>query len=374
MILVKNTKKINFKAYDTLFSHFITNMNYIHMYDINDYSSSTLISEWKHVFGNAIRIIINNKMNLETLLYSNQRKEISYQFTKGTGAEKDPKWPNGWSGELFIQNKNLIDQALEILNHSSFYQVSASSANTLGIYYIIDFTYNNKLLNNKNLLSLASKIYGKEALNRLIELGKDKDVAEQILQAHNELGAEKVLEILFDDKVERNKDKSDQVTELEAPVLTKTQKDQQTLEAIAKIETIIGKEALAKITGWHQYISAALSNNQLSASATQVIQIMSNLVNNLEEWLDFGSAYESIDINNQVIIILTQLENWFDFTASGITHVGLPPRHPGFGPDFDPNGGFGGGGQGMIYSGDDGNQDYQPVTLFIGHNATTFDA
>ena len=187
--------------------------------------------------------------------------------------------------------------------------------------------------------------------------------------AVNELGVEKVLEIFFDNKIKTYKSETLQTKE----AAVNTESKEHILETIAQIESIIGKQALSEIVGFYQYVSTALSNNPLSSSATKVIQIMGNLISNLEDYLDLGNLYESIDIDNQVAIILTQLEHWVDFAASGHMHIGMPPRHPGFGPDFDPNGGFGGGGQGMIYSGDDGNQDSQPVTLFIGHNATSFD-
>jgi hypothetical protein len=239
------------------------------------------------------------------------------------------------------------------------------------IMYVYHTRYNNIILNNPHFLQIAFKFYGKEAINLLIELGEDKDLAEQILLSIDELGTEKLLEIFFGDKVKTSE--QEKITNAISVVQLKTQEDQ-ILETIAQIEASIGKEALSEIAEWHQYLSKALSNSPLSVYATKVIQVIGNLVSNLEEWLDYSALYESIDIDNHVTIILSQLEYWVDFAASGHMHIGMPPRHPGFGPDFDPNGGFGGGGQGMIYSGDDGNQDSQPVTLFIGHNATSFDA
>lgn len=146
--------------------------------------------------------------------------------------------------------------------------------------------------------------------------------------------------------------------------------EEQILETITKIESIIGKEALAEITGWHQYISKALSNNNpLSSSATKVIQIIDSLVNNLEEWLDFGSLYESTDIENQVTIIITQLEHWIDFVASGTTYVGSPPRYPDFDPDYDfGDGGDSSGGNNDSHSGD---QNSISLLLPFAGNTTT---
>ncbi len=146
--------------------------------------------------------------------------------------------------------------------------------------------------------------------------------------------------------------------------------DEQTLRTIAQIESIIGKEALSEIAGWHKYISTALSHNPLSSSATKVIQIISNLANNLAQWLDFGSVYESQDINNQVTIILSQLEHWIDFVASGITYVGLPPRYPDFDPDYDFGGSGGESGGNSTYN---SNIPDQSNILFLGSfvNSTT---
>lgn len=148
---------------------------------------------------------------------------------------------------------------------------------------------------------------------------------------------------------------------------TLSTQDEQTLETITKIEAIIGKEALDEITGWHQYISKALSNNPLSSSATKVIKIIGSLINNLEEWLNFSSLYEGKDIENQVTIIITQLEHWMDFVSSGITYIGLPPRYPDFDPDYDFGGGGSSGGN------DNSHSDQSSGNLFLpfAGNTTT---
>ena len=255
--------------------------------------------------------------------------------------------------DIFISEKKSSDNK---------YRVSTNETVSTEVRYVNNINYNsgNIFLRQEQLLHEAEQIGGIEAIDKLIELGEDKDLAEQILIEVREHGAKKVLETLFTSKIEAIE-----------PDISIARGDA-TLESIEKIEAIIGKEALTEIAGYYQYVSAALSNNSLSNSAAKVLQIMGNLINNLEEYLDLGNLYESIDIDNQVAIILTQLEHWVDFAASGHMYIGMPPRHPGLGPDYDPNGGAGGGGQGLIYSGDN-NQDSQPVTLFIGHNTTALD-
>jgi hypothetical protein len=186
----------------------------------------------------------------------------------------------------------------------------------------------------------------------------------QILLTINELGVEKVLEIFFDNKIKALEQNEFQDKTIET--LSKSQDDQD-LETIVRIEAVIGKETLTKLSGWHQYVSGALSNNPLSGHATKVILAIGNLLNNLEEWLDFGITYESIDVDNQVAIILTQLEHMVDFVASGTTYVGFPPRYPDFDPDDDY--GYGGGSSSGDGSGNDSNG--QEFILFAGQNVTT---
>ena len=147
--------------------------------------------------------------------------------------------------------------------------------------------------------------------------------------------------------------------------------DYKTLETITKIEAIISKNALAEIVGWHQYVMKALSNNSLSKYATQVIQAVGNLVNNLKEWLDFGSICESIDVEDHVTIILNQLEHWFDFIASGVAYVGPSPRYPDFDPDDYYGGGSAGNNGGYGYNNENNINDIDFSSLFVGQNLTT---
>lgn len=111
-----------------------------------------------------------------------------------------------------------------------------------------------------------------------------------------------------------------------------------------------------------------MSNNPLSSSAIKAIQVIGHLVTHLEEWLDFSSLYESVDIENQVTIILTQLEHWVDFVASGTTYVSLPPRYPDFDPDYD----FGGDGSNGRNEGNDNNRLTLPLFILGESNSTDY--
>jgi hypothetical protein len=239
------------------------------------------------------------------------------------------------------------------------------------IYCVSKVVYSNDILNNNKLIYKAYNLFGVDAINLLFELGEDQDIAEQILLVAEEIGTEKVLKIFFGDEVKPSNSEASQIEKQELTIKTQ---DEQILAIITKIEAVIGKEALAELTGWHKYFLKALSNNPFSSSATKIIQAIGNLVSNLEEWLNFGAAYEDIDIDNQVAIIISQLEHMFDFVASGITHVGLPPRYPHFDPDDYYGGGSGGNSGNDLYNIEGENNNIDFSSLFVGQNTTnTYD-
>lgn len=259
-------------------------------------------------------------------------------------------------------------QSCEVINSEK-----SDSEEDLNIYFCSN-EYCNYLLNNyqgHKLLELISKNKNIAAFDLFLELGESKSLTEQVLEAIDELGVEKVLEIFFADKIDSSK--LDTTESQEQALSAKNQEDAQLLETIAQIEAVIGKEALAKLAGWNQYISKALSNNPFSVHATNVIQAIGNLVSNFEEWLDFGIVYEGIELDNQIAIILAQLENMFDFVASGITNIGLPPRYPDFDPD-DYYGGGSAGGDGGNNGDGSGINNIDFSSLFAGQNTNaTYD-
>ena len=60
-----------------------------------------------------------------------------------------------------------------------------------------DIKYNNNILNHPELLSLARKIGGISCVNKLIDLGQDKESADAIIDAATEQSAISVLRIIF---------------------------------------------------------------------------------------------------------------------------------------------------------------------------------
>lgn len=232
--------------------------------------------------------------------------------------------------------------------------------------------YDNEILNNpkgQELFELAAKSKNLKAINLLLELGKDKFFAEQMMFLLDELGAERVLESLFDDKIEGQKQNTDTAKELDP--LPQTQ-DQKTLVDVAKIEAIIGKDELFQITGFYQYVSSAFSSSHYAAFSAKVINALSNLIENLQDTLEFSSLYQNIALANQAAIILAQLDNIFNFIASGPMQAGLAPRPPYFDPD-DDFAGFGDGGGSINNAENSTDTEIISIPLYIGVNSTFID-
>jgi len=286
--------------------------------------------------------------------------------------------------EDFMQR---LDKVLtKVISESKILEISSTEndnhmpgINSAFSVYHAQPIYRNELLNHQEfgeIIDIAKNSQVKaEAINNLIDLCEDQEIAEQILQAIDEFGTKQVLEILFDNKqkiVKANQEREAQITELEN-YTSKTQ-DEKTLEAITKIESVIGKEALAELNGFYQYGSTALSNNPLSGSATKVIQVMSDLVNNFEEWLDLSAIYEDNEIENQITTMLTQLEVLLEFVASGHSKIlPLPSRYPGSEPDYD----FGDGSSGGKDNNRNNNNDQADINnidfsiLLVGNNSSS---
>jgi hypothetical protein len=232
--------------------------------------------------------------------------------------------------------------------------------------------YDNQILNSpkgRMLFELTSKNKNADAINLLLELGKDSFIAEQILLAVDELGAEQVLEILFDSKI-RNLDLENSITKnlrISAAI-----KDEQILEAIAKIEATIGKGVLSEIIGFYQYTSRALSNHPFSDSAQNIIKVIGDLTQDLQEALDLSNLYEYFDAN-KITIFITQLESLIEFVASGPIQVGFFPRPP----HFDPGDDFSGNNVGGAYNAnhlnniDNNSSQVLPILLIGLSNSTT---
>jgi hypothetical protein len=65
------------------------------------------------------------------------------------------------------------------------------------ISYVTKIRYDNELLNHSELLKTTYAKYGNNTLLKLIELGSDVDIAEEIITSSKEQGVEQVLAVLF---------------------------------------------------------------------------------------------------------------------------------------------------------------------------------
>ena len=317
---------------------------------------------------NKLRFLLDNEYRCKKLIKKTGYDIVSEAFDQvceDEGIEQD---------NLFDIDEEETDIYQLIYNKlESFEIINSDSDEEISVNFCL-LKYDNEILNNpkgQKLFELAAKSKNIDVINLLLELGKNKFFAEQIILMIDELGAEEVLETLFNDKIDSQKQSDDIAKELD--LLPHTQ-DQQNLENIAKIEAIIGRDASSQITGLYQYISSALSNGPYAAFSGIVISTVSNLIQNLQDMLDLSSLYESVNLDSQVAILLAQLDNLLHFVASGPMLVGLPPKPPYFDPDNDNDyGGFGNGGNGIK---NDGNNTYSEVInipLYIGVNSTFID-
>ncbi|MEK6734545.1 MAG: hypothetical protein AABY27_05505 [Pseudomonadota bacterium] len=167
----------------------------------------------------------------------------------------------------------------------------------------------NKLL-FAEFLTKAKAYLDKDEIDKLVKLGEDNEIVEQILSSSNSLGVEKVLEIIFDIN---NSD-----------IL---------IEKIGQFRKLVESSELNEKMGFELLISKILSNNYLSSFSKQVMQSALNLNEYLEKLLDHS-------VNpNKIAIAIAQLEFLLDYAASGHTKT-IPFYRP---PHFDPGDGNGGG-------------------------------
>jgi protein-tyrosine phosphatase len=149
--------------------------------------------------------------------------------------------------------------------------------------------YSNLLLNHQALVQEAIRI---KKLDELIELGKDEEVANAIIEAADKNGAEAILRIIFENP-----------------------------EADLAIEDLIGKEELRDI-GFYKY---------MSNKSIKIIEAITIQLNSLQKLLtDIFS-----DNANSLTITTLLLEDLFSLIKSGNNQYTPPPyREPDFEPDF----------------------------------------
>ncbi len=252
----------------------------------------------------------------------------------------------------------------------------------------------------KDLLKQVELLYGEEALNEILEFGKDEAFVKQILRI-SEQDAKKIIDMFFGNEI------AEPILRLK--MINYFLQDENGRDLLQKVELIYGEEALnkmlelgnyqdiaeqillevetqgaekvialffedtankaitnfAKITdnetspGFYQYIYNALSSNKFSKSAIETIKYINYAYGRLEKMLNEGLS------GNKVAIAITIIESLLSYAESGQFIMGYRPSPYG-GPGDDNGGGPGGGNSGLYFEGTgDHDSDGEPVHMFL---------
>jgi hypothetical protein len=219
-----------------------------------------------------------------------------------------------------VYSQNRLESLLTVAANEESYKQFLSDVETQGLEKTIDSLLFNQFL-QKAQLQLTEEEFAK-----LIELGKDPDIAEQIL-----LNEKNILDIIF------NKQPIDPL-----------------LDSIDKIKNFLG-EAEA---GLSNNIFNALSNNYLTHSAQALIKAIGSHISSIQTLIN-----ENIN-PDMMMAIFAQLDGLLEYGASGRTP--LPFYRP---PSGDPDwGGMPGGGSSWEGKAPTNHSESSP--MFIGLNLT----
>ena len=206
------------------------------------------------------------------------------------------------------------------------------------ISWNINYFQNNEI--GRKLLSLAQIYYGEKAFEEMKDLGKERDLANEILKLAQEEGFEHVLEVFFG------------IT------------DQKALETF---ENLISNEDQS---GYFQYIYNALDNNYFTISAKYLIKNVASLQEKLENILNYGLE------GSVVSILIEQINIIMEFAESGQRLITFRPpyRDPFDNGDHGPSGGS----SGQYFENNNNNQtneDFNEITIIpiIGLNSTIYE-
>jgi hypothetical protein len=148
-----------------------------------------------------------------------------------------------------------------------------------------------------DFIQTVANNFSQEALIRILELGKDQSIVEQILLEVDLQGIDKVMNLLFNN----NK-----------------------IDTINYLENIIGKEEFNQL----QLVPQGILNPWSCQAYQKIVEYINNLAKNLDDLLNMGRS------GDQVTITLLILENFLEFAASGQRFMGSS-RKPHYNPDDD---------------------------------------
>ena len=153
----------------------------------------------------------------------------------------------------------------------------------------------------------------------MLELGKDQDIAEQIMSEAKIQGINKIVYTLLG----------------KALPMTETTEN---------LENIISAEELSQL----RIVPNGILNSWSNKAYQRIVDYIDDLAKSLDDMLNIGKS------GNQVAITIALLEEWLGFTASGQRFVGVVP--PYCNPNNDDDGSNGGGGSGS-YGGSNSSVD-----------------
>ena len=159
----------------------------------------------------------------------------------------------------------------------------------------------------KEFVQAVANHFDTETLLNILELGRDQEIAEQILIEAETQGVNMVISTLLGK---------------EPPVTRATD----------NLENILGQQELNQLRMTPNGIFNAWSNK----SYLKVVEYINNLAKNLDDLLNTGKS------GSQVAVTLALLEEWLGFAASGQRFIGGRP--PYYNPDDNDDWSCGGGG------------------------------
>ncbi len=207
--------------------------------------------------------------------------------------------------------KYLVKVLFEPITIGEF-QTSISNNQAVEIYEPLDIEKNFFLKNakGKHFIQDVTNHFDESALLTILELGKDYDIAEQIIDAAEFQGIDRVVYTLLGKEIPE-------------------------AGSINNLENIISTDELNQL----QLVPNGILNSWSNNPYLRVVEYIDNLAKNLDSMLNVGKS------GNQVAIIITLLEEWINFAASGQRLVSMPYFYHGNDGDYPYSGGSGSGGE-----------------------------
>lgn len=159
----------------------------------------------------------------------------------------------------------------------------------------------------KEFIQYVADNFDRETLERILALGRDFDIAQQIVTEADLQGIDRVVYTLLGEEIPE-------------------------AGSINNLENIISTDELNQL----QLIPNGILNSWSNKAYLRVVGYIDNLAKNLDSMLNVGKS------GNQVAIIITLLEEWINFAASGQRLVSMPYFYHGDGDEDYPYGGGGG--------------------------------